>query len=284
MSADISGRLIGLLRRLIGRANGEPRFSENGQRVHEQSRMMKHMPEQLQALTAAYPNRHEPIATRAELELEDGDAEGALATAAALRERFPGLMVGYHFGCTALRRLRRMDEAEALARAAMHRFPRSPGAFEAYAFCAQERSDWPEAARRWHAAARRFPESLWSQAMRATSLARQGQHDAAEQAIARIARKWPKEWWPGFFAAEIAELAENWELAGNRWVAQQKRFPGRSEAYVRGARAFRQAGALDRAGTLIAAGIFIFPRDPAMLGERQAVIAAGGDAGPAPPG
>jgi predicted Zn-dependent protease len=279
---DIPGRLIGLLRRLTGGGTGQPRFSDTTQLMREQVHQLRAMPAEIRRLIEENPGRAEPLSTRAELELEAGDPAAALATAELLRARFPSLVAGYHYGCAALRRLRRFPEAEAMARAAMRRFPRAPGAWEAFAFCAQDQGDWPAAAARWGAAARRFPRSLWGRAAHAAALARAGDIAAAEAAIAAAARDWPEEWWPGFFAAEIAEIAADWPSAAARWAALGRRFPGRAEPYLRASRALRQAGDLAGAGAAIAAGIFIFPRDAAMLAERQAVLDAGGDPGPPP--
>lgn len=51
----------------------------------------------------------------------------------------------------------RADEAEALTHDLMARFPRAPEAFAVHAEVAGLRQDWPEAHRRWTAAAQRFP-------------------------------------------------------------------------------------------------------------------------------
>lgn len=267
MSA-ISDRLAGLLHRLTGRAGGQPRFSEAGQRVREQAIAHRHMPGPLAELIAQYPGRPQALIVRGETELEEGAAEAALETAAMLRARFPALLAGWQFGCAALRRLGRFAEAEALSRQAIRRFPAAPGAYEAFAFAAQEQGDWAQAAPRWLAAARRFPETQWVRCMAAVALARQGQADQAEAAIATAVRHWPEDFWPRFFAAEIAELAQDWETAGARWVALSRRFPGRTEPYLRGTIALRQAGATDQARALADAGLFIFPNAAALKAEQ----------------
>jgi predicted Zn-dependent protease len=281
---DLPGLLIGLLRRLTFTGTGQPRFTETGQRVRETAQLYRDIPEQLGSLIEHHPRHSAALSMRADVELEAGDVEAALRTAALLRARFPGLIVGYVHGCAALRRLQRHAEAEAMARAAIRRFPRAANAYEAFAYCAQDRGDWQEAFKRWRTTARRFPGGLWPNVMHASCLARLGRMDDAEAVIARTVQTWPEEWLPSFHAAEIAETAGDWPTASARWLALRKRFPGRPEAYIRGTRALRQIGELDQAGSLIASGIFIFPRDPAMRAERAAVLAAGGDPGPEPEG
>ncbi len=268
MSA-LSDRLAGLLHRLTGRAHGQPRFGEAGQRLREQAGAMRHMPAQLADLIDQHPGRPEALIIRGETELADEAPEAALETAATLRARFPRLLAGWHIGSAALRRLRRFPEAEALARQAVLRFPRAPGAWEALAFCAQEQGDWAQAAPRWRDAARRFPGSQWVRCMAAVALARQGQPAQAESAIAAAVQHWPEEFWPRFFAAEVAELCGDWHTAGARWIALSRRFPGRTEPYHRGTRALREAGETEQARTLVEAGLFIFPSSPALKAERE---------------
>lgn len=266
--------LVGIVNRLIGRASGQPRFSGIGERVREEANLHRHMPSRLRELIEQYPDRPEPLATRGEEELADGQLETALATAAELRARFPRQIIGYHIGCLALRRLKRHAEAEALARQAIRRLPRAQGGYEALAFCATDQEDWNASGQRWLDAARRFPQALWIQCMAPVALARQGRAEAAEAGIAAVQRNWPGEFWPVYFAAEIAEIREDWELAVRRWIALSRRFPGRIEPYQRGAKALRMVGAPDQAQALAEQGLYIFPSSAALKAEQDAAAAA----------
>jgi len=75
-----------------------------------------------------------------------------------VRKRHPEQTAGFTAGATALRELRRFDEAEALLAEALARFPGDRGSLNEHAWLAVARRDWPEAARRWALVRERFPD------------------------------------------------------------------------------------------------------------------------------
>jgi tetratricopeptide (TPR) repeat protein len=281
---DVGGVLIGLWRRLTFGGSGVPRTTEIGERLAREADSVRYVRAHLLDLVRRHPQHAEPLIALGRAQIEDGELDAALETGAELRRRFGARVAGYQQGCTALRRLRRFDEAEALARAAMRRFPRSAAGFEAFAWCADERGDPVEGGRRWAVAARRFPGSTWAQLLHGRALGAAGHTEAADRVLRAAAEKWPRDASAWTVYADHAERCGDWRSAAGRWAAMRAHLPARPEGYARGARAWRQAGELEAAARLIREAVFLFPRDKAVHAEHAAVAATGADAGPPPEG
>jgi len=76
--------------------------------------------------------------------------------------------------------------ADAGYRAALARFPPNVVLASRYARIAERRRDWPEAASRWQAVRRRFPNNRLTQQALAAALVRAGEADAAETLLSEL--------------------------------------------------------------------------------------------------
>lgn len=88
---------------------------------------------------------------------EAGDKAEALKRWAVVRERFPLDRAGYDAAIRLLREQQEWVEADAIALAAIDRFPAYPWPLAEYATLAHVRKEWPEAAKRWAALLAAFP-------------------------------------------------------------------------------------------------------------------------------
>ena len=276
--------MAGIWRRAFGNKTGEPnyRYDDYAISVRREARACRYSPEQIAALIAQHPRRPEPLSVLAEVQQEEGKWEECLGTARVLRRNFPQYVVGYRFETHMLRKLRKVDEAEALALAGMRRFPLAPGIFEEYALAAQERGDWTEALRRWANVYKRFSDNMWVTLLYGRALFAARQYEGADTVLSVAVELWPDEWYSWFYHAELAERRGNWESAALSWEGLISRFPGRPDAYPRAARARRMAGDLNAATAHIVTAVFMFPRSADVLKEREAITAAGGEPGPLP--
>ena len=280
--SDPASWLSGLVRVVTRRAAGFPRPNETGHRLLQDAEQVRYIPEQLAALIERNPGYPQALLQYAAVLAEDGKWAEVLTTAEALQRSFPDYVQGYIHGCTALRRLGRSEEAERQAKRIMLRFPRAQSAFEAYAFCASDRADWPEAERRWAMVVRRFPAGTWPRIMRSNALFLIGRVAEADRILTEAVQAWPDDWMVWLYYADLAARAEDWPEAVNRWRAARDRFAGRAEPHARLTEAQVKAGTIAEAEATIAQASFLYPRDAAVLEARRKVAAAGGDPGPLP--
>ncbi len=275
---DPAGTLAGLRRLMTGGADGEHslRLDEEGHQLFENAKRVRYMPGNLADLGAQFPHRPEALQVRASVEQEEKNWAALLVTADALRQRCPWLVMGYRYGGTALRALKRYDEAEELALAAIRRFPRCSGAYSDFALSAALRGDHDEAMRRWAVAKRRFPDHMWTHLLHARSLYEVKQFAEADVLLSEAVSLWPEEWHAWLWYAEVPERQGHWLEAAERWKELTRVQPGKSDPYCRAARAFRLAGDLDSAAALIVEGGYLFPQDATITAERATIAAAGG--------
>jgi hypothetical protein len=85
------------------------------------------------------------------------DLESALVRWKHVLSTFPHMTEGYLHAAGVLMALGRFDDSETIAQAGHARFPGDPMMAVLLGNCASRRRDWPEALRRWKAAAQRFP-------------------------------------------------------------------------------------------------------------------------------
>jgi tetratricopeptide (TPR) repeat protein len=121
-----------------------------------------------------YPTDAGIAVMQAHIAQESGDVEEALKRWAVVRDRFPLNAGGYSGAIHLLRTRQRWAEADALAQAAIERFPSQPWPMGDYANLAHARRDWPEAARRWAALRVAFPERKDAAEREAEALAAAG--------------------------------------------------------------------------------------------------------------
>ncbi len=280
--SDPGGVLIGLWRRAFGDAVGELPKTDASRSMMKKCLEFRYIEWELKKLRADNPDRPEPLLIEGRNARDDKDWAKLLEVGQILQRQFPALFEGYANVGLALRGLRRLDQAEALALSVQHRFPRNPAGFESYAACAEARGDLVAAEQRWNEARRRFPGTLWPWIRCCNLLMRLGRLDEAEVLASAVVAAFPDKVLAWTLFTEVAEVAGNWDAMATRCDEGMERYEGIPEFYARGARAARLKGDIVAASALIAKATFMFPRDKATLEEREHVIKAGGDPGPMP--
>ena len=144
---------------------------------------------------------------------------------ARLRERFPDFEPGFIHGVYFLIAARRLDAAEALAKAGTEQFPGSLQLAIQYARAAVHGIDWPEAIRRFALARERFPDKPEVEADLARTLVKAGRAGEAEALTHDLMARFPRA--PVAFAvhAEVAGLRQDWLESHRRWTEAAQRFP-----------------------------------------------------------
>lgn len=191
------------------------------------------------------------------------DWDRAERTWAALRAAFPNMVIGYSAAVTTLRDAGRLEEAAAMAQAALARFPH-----EATAHC---EAAWLVAAQGNHAAAvglwagirERFPEEWVAWFGGARSLRAMGDGAGAEALLGAGAAQFPKQ---AVLLTEYASAAvqrHDWPEAARRWAVARQNAPDHPAGYVGGGQAARELGAADEAEAILRDAVERFPSDPA---------------------
>jgi predicted Zn-dependent protease len=141
----------------------------------------------------------------------------------AARTRQPEHHIGYVLGAQCLRNLGRVDDAEALLRTAIERFPDLAVPLVEFAWTAHVRRDWASAVDRWEAVAARFPNELARYTGAAQALRELQRLDEAEAMLAAAVTAFPNE--QGLLSehAGLAHFRRDWPEAARRWVARGRR-------------------------------------------------------------
>jgi predicted Zn-dependent protease len=182
---------------------------------------------------------------------------------AILRERFPEDVTGYVLGAAALREQDRPNEAEALLHDTIERFPDNAWAASEHAWLAHRRKDWPEAIARWQQVRSHFPnQCVWGGA---AALRESGDLDAAEDWLADLLPRHPREFRALMEFAEIAQQRGNLEEARSRWSTLRTRFPDDPTGYAQEAAALRALGRHQDADALLTQGMTRLPNDTSLL-------------------
>ena len=164
----------------------------------------------------AYPANHLVQLQGAIAALLAGDFELAHSKYTKCRHRFPQCEEGYSFGGMALRRMKRISEAEALLKDGLERFPDAWRLHVELAECAA-RDNGCNFLHQWSLINARFPdvpESYW----RLThELLLVGELDRAEEVINRGHARFPTERHILWQHAEVATRLRMWTEADKRW-------------------------------------------------------------------
>jgi tetratricopeptide (TPR) repeat protein len=126
-----------------------------------------------------YPTYENIAITLARIAEQTGNTAEALKRWAVVRERFPFERSGYTDPIRLLREQREWVTADAVALAAIQRFPSYPEPLADYANVAHARQDWAEAAKRWAALRTAFPDWKDTQQKEAQALAASGARPAS---------------------------------------------------------------------------------------------------------
>jgi tetratricopeptide (TPR) repeat protein len=175
-----------------------------------------------------------------------------------VRTRYPNNLGGYLGGAASLREFGQDEQAEAVLQAGMQHLPSVPYPALDYAWYANRRKDWPEAARRWAYVLEHFPAHG---AVGAASAYREmGDHDRADAVLRQATEQHPSE--QVFIEyARMAQHREDWPEAVLRWESVRSKYPGTSIGYVGSAQALFKAGRSDEADELLRQSTAAFPDD-----------------------
>ena len=190
------------------------------------------------------------------------DWPAALQRWAALRQSHPEQLPGYVAGAAALHAAGRADEAEALLVEAVTRFPDEREPAIEHAWLANRRHDWDDAARRWAALRRAYPDEVAGYCGAAQALRQLRRFDEAEAVIGEGMQRLPASPEPLVEHAWIAQDTADWVEAASRWQRVRERQPDHVAAYAIAAEALAQAGRLDEAEVLAAEARARFPENP----------------------
>jgi tetratricopeptide (TPR) repeat protein len=105
-----------------------------------------------------YPGDLEIAVARTQLARHRGDLAAACERWAFVRATHPYLLAAWYEGAHCLAAAERHAEADAVLRSAIERFPDQSWPLDEFARLAHHRRDWNEAAARWEALRRQFPE------------------------------------------------------------------------------------------------------------------------------
>jgi tetratricopeptide (TPR) repeat protein len=160
------------------------------------------------------------------------DVQAAASRWQHVRDLFPARPEAYIGGAQALRDLGRFDDADALLRDAMGRFPNESGPVFEYAWLAHIRRDWPQAIERWAEVRNRYPDVSLGYTRGAEALRTERRFTEADDILRKAVALFPAESGPLTEFAWLAVLRRDFEEAINRWDAVRLRFPNLVSAYV----------------------------------------------------
>jgi tetratricopeptide (TPR) repeat protein len=221
----------------------------------------------LQVAIERFPDEPEPLFDLARLAEVRGDWEEAIRRWRVARARFPERWQCPLGEALGLRVLGRLDEAEAVLRAATQNFSDQSEPLFDYARVAEARGDWAEAIRRWRVAGERPPCLLGE----AACLRALGRLDDAEAVLTAAMERFPSEPGPLFDHAKIAEARGDWTEAVRRWRAVGERFAERWEPPLGEALGLRALGRFDDAEAVLAAAMQRFPNEPEPLFDHARI-------------
>ena len=199
---------------------------------------------------ARFPDDPGPLVEGAWNAMARHDLDSALDQWRAVRDRAPGLWLGYSGGATALRQAGRLLEAEELLTVAMARFPDEPGLLTEFAWVAAARSDWAAAARRWEDLGSRFPDRVDACLGQARALREMRAFDAADALLEAAMVRLPGNPHLAAEHAWVAHIRADWPQAAERWARIRAQFPDQPTAFVQGIAALRESGQSEEAEEL----------------------------------
>jgi len=124
---------------------------------------------------------------------------------------------------------------------------------------AASHKEWDEKAELWKHVQEQFPETPDAYFAYAEALANLHRLDEAETVLAEAMGRFPEH--PGFAIHHgwMAMRRADWTEASRRWAAMRDRFLDQPVAFYEGGLALREAGLLDEADAVLAAGAARFP-------------------------
>lgn len=172
-----------------------------------------------------------------------GDRVEAVARWQRVRKRFPGSWTAHVNAARTLRELGRLDEAEALTKRAISRFPNIIHGWLEHARIAEKAEGWAEARTRWAQVSHQFGHvtGALGQARMMVAL---GEMEEAEHFLLEMRSKFEYESDVAIAWARLAEQRGDIELALERWAVVRKRFPQLLFGYQETIRLLQALGAV----------------------------------------
>jgi tetratricopeptide (TPR) repeat protein len=191
---------------------------------------------------------------------------------ALLRAFFPESFGGYFGGGTALRALRRFDDADVVYREGLSRWPNALNLLADFAASALGKGDLDEAAKRWQALRAKYPDDHESYLQQIRALRNAGLYERADAAATEALARFPRA---AELLIEFARIAQQRGVpteALKRWDLVATEFPGLAEGHVGAADALNDLGRYADAETVLQPALRMFP-DVAHIGVLNAWIA-----------
>jgi tetratricopeptide (TPR) repeat protein len=164
-----------------------------------------------------YPWLADELSEAARMASASGDSETALRHWTGIRTRFPDNKGAYTEAIALLRKLRRLDEAEAIVEVAQRLFPHDPGFAKSYAQIAEARRDFQNALDRWRKVQTDFPDDPAGYTRAANCLRLAGRYDEAASLIEGIAERFPDSSARLAGEAKLVQETGNWAEALRLW-------------------------------------------------------------------
>jgi tetratricopeptide (TPR) repeat protein len=189
-----------------------------------------------------------------------------------VRARFPTNTTAVAGHAAALVAANRPDEADAVLRDGVARFPDRLDLASDYARLAQSRQDWAEVLRRWEEVRTRFPDRPAGYAGVAEALGYLRRADEAEALLLEVASRFPTSRDILFALARAAHARQDWETAIARWEQVRAVLPDAHTPLVELSHTLISARRHDEADGLLKAALDRFP-DQFDLMLQQASLA-----------
>jgi tetratricopeptide (TPR) repeat protein len=171
---------------------------------------------------------------------------------------------GYVGGGATYRKAGQFDEADALYRDGIKRFPGDAVLKNDYAWSAEERGDAEEAVCRWSAVRAFSPREVNAYRRSAALLRQLGQADDAELVLGEAALKFPESIEIATDFAWFAHDRRDWPEALKRWNAVVTGFPQIPDGRRGAAQALMELGRFDEASQVLTPASRLFPDDVAV--------------------
>jgi tetratricopeptide (TPR) repeat protein len=201
-----------------------------------------------------------------------GDHDQAVEFYAALRKQFPGAIEGYALAAQSLAAAGRLEEAEALAKQAMGRFPGDIRGFLEYARLATRRDDLNEALKRWLVVRDAFGGHGFGHLGAAEAMMRLGRYDEAEAVLSSARVRLPTESHIFAALARCAEARGDTRAAVARWKQRVERFPLEMIGYSDAASALERLGDVSEAEAILRAGVDRFADEKRLAAELERLL------------
>jgi tetratricopeptide (TPR) repeat protein len=218
-----------------------------------------------------FPGNVPMLTLHADLASQRQDWAEAAARWGRLRALAPDRMDGTIGEIGALRQLGRLDEADALAEAALRTNPDNIELNSSYAAVAAARQDWRDAADRLRRLLTLAPDNLPAALGLVGALQRQGLLEEAEQVAAAAIERHPDNEPMLSAHAAIASHSKRWDKAVERWQLVYDRCPARTSTYHAYVRALVEADKLVKAEEMAAEAIGFAPMDRALLMQHATI-------------